>query len=426
MVAIPSVSSQPDREPIERSANAVATLFENLGLETSVLSEEDQNGKMGMPAVLARKIVDPNAPTVLLYAHHDVQPAGPLQRWKTDPFKATLKDGRLYGRGASDDGAGIITHFGALSVLGEDLPVNVVCYIEGEEEIGSPSFRNFLQTHRDKLDADVIVVCDSNNWRAGHPALTTSLRGVATIEVKLKVLDSALHSGAYGGPIIDAVSCGAILISRLFNPDGSVAVPGLGGSHSAQVDYPEETFRSDARLVDSYQLAGKGDLAARLWYQPALAVIGWDQRSVSEAANAIQPETTFQLSLRVAPGMDAQESAEKLVAFLDEQVPFGAEIKTAILESGPSYQAEHSEAREIMQWALKESWQVDPVDIGCGGAIPMTADFKAVFPHAQVLITGVEDPLTNAHSENESQDINDLKNAICAEALLLAKLGGKI
>lgn len=425
-VALPSVSSTADWQTMEQSAKQVGSWFEQLGLEVSIKTAFTPDGKEGKPAVVAKRIVDPEKPTVLLYAHHDVQPEGPVERWQSDPFKAEVRDGRMYGRGASDDGAGIMVHLGALRALGDECPVNVVCYIEGEEEIGSPSFRNFIETYQDELNADVVVICDSNNWRVGKPALTSSLRGITTVDVHLKVMEHALHSGAYGGPILDAVSLGAILISKLYREDGGVAVPGLGGSEEAQVDYPEDLFRSDASLVPGYKLAGAGDFASRLWYQPALAVIGWDQRDVATSANAIAPETKFRLSMRIAPGSNAKDCADKLCRFIEENVPFGAEVSTNIVEFGPSYQGQPTAAKADMEWALEQAWGVKSVDIGCGGAIPMTADFMEVMPEAQILITGVEDPATNAHSENESQDLGDLESAIVAEALLLAKTGGAV
>lgn len=425
-VALPSVSSSGNRQIMEQSAQQVASWFEQLGMEVSIKTALTPEGEEGMPAVVAKKIVDPEKPTVLLYAHHDVQPEGPVERWQSDPFKAEVRNGRMYGRGASDDGAGIMVHLGALRALGDECPVNVVCYIEGEEEIGSLSFRNFIEKYQEELQADVVVICDSNNWRVGEPAITSSLRGVTTVDVHLKVMDHALHSGAYGGPILDAVSLGAILISKLYREDGGVAVPGLGGSEEAEVDYPEALFRSDAGLIDSYKLAGSGDFASRLWYQPSLAVIGWDLRDVATSANAIAPETNFRLSMRIAPGSDAQDCANKLCSFIEANAPFGAEVSTKIVDCGPSYQGQPTAAKKDMEWALEQAWGVKSVDIGCGGAIPMTADFMAVMPEAQILITGVEDPATNAHSENESQDLGDMQAAIVAEALLLAKTGGAV
>lgn len=425
LVAIPSVSSA-SRPEVEKSAGNLAQLFSNLGMETEVKTAPTPTGEEGMPAVIARKIVDPQAKTVLLYAHHDVQPAGPVERWNTEPFVATEKNGRLYGRGTSDDGAGVMVHYGTLLALADKCPVNVTCFIEGEEEIGSPSFRNFIEKYREDLAADAIIVCDSDNWRVGEPALTATLRGVASMDVKVKVMETALHSGAFGGPVLDAVTVASLLLAKCFNPDGSLAVPGLGGSTSADVHYPEELFKADAQVVENFELAGKGDVAARLWNQPALCVIGWDQRSRAESANALVPETCLRLSLRTAPGTDSAECAQALSTFLKENAPFGAEVETEILECGPSYQAQSSEAEKDMKWALSAAWDKDAVDIGCGGAIPMTADLAQVFPQADILITGVEDPATNAHSENESQDLGDLKNAITAEALFLARLGGQI
>ena len=187
-----------------------------------------------------------------------------------DPYKAEVRGDRIYGRGSSDDGAGITVHLGSLSILGEDLPVNVVVFIEGEEEIGSPSFTAFLDAHKDELAADVIVVTDSSNWKVGEPAVTSTLRGNAIVTVDVTVADHAVHSGAFGGPLLDSVAISSMLIASLFDENGDVAVPGLGGSDHADVDWPEEELRAAAGMVDGLQLAGSGDIAARMWAKPSI------------------------------------------------------------------------------------------------------------------------------------------------------------
>ena len=220
LVAIPSVSSDPSHNAdVERSAEHIRSRFEALGLDAQIHSVTTPEGVQGKPAILARSAHIEGAPTVLLYAHHDVQPTGDLARWHSDPWKTVVKGDRIYGRGTSDDGAGVIVHLGSLSLLGKELSANVVVYIEGEEEIGSPSFTHFLETYRDQLEADVIIVTDSDNWKVGEPAVTTSLRGNCAFTVDLTIADHAVHSGMFGGPMIDAATCAALLVSSLYDKD---------------------------------------------------------------------------------------------------------------------------------------------------------------------------------------------------------------
>ena len=424
LVAIPSISSDPDhRADVDASAEHLRQRFEALGMSARVLSEDAPDGTAGMPAVVARGPRVEGAPTVLLYAHHDVQPTGDVSRWSLNPFEAEVRGDRIYGRGSSDDGAGVFVHLGCMALLGERPPVNVVVYVEGEEEIGSPSFTAFLDAHRDELAADVIVVADSSNWKAGEPAVTSTLRGNAIATVDVTVADHAVHSGAFGGPLLDSVVVSSMLISSLFDADGSVAVEGLGGCDDADVVWDEADFRAAAGVVDGVRLAGTGDLAARVWTKPSITVIGFDARSVRDASNTISPHTRFRLSLRTVPGADPDEALDKLAAHLRAHAPFGARVEVQKNDGGNGFQADmDSPVSSLLHECLTEAWGTPSVNIGVGGSIPFIADFQRIFPGAQVVVTGVEDPLTNAHSEDESQSIPDLKNAILAEALLLTRL----
>ena len=424
LVAIPSVSSDPAHAAdVERSAEHIRERFAALGLEAKVLRESAEDGTEGKPALVAHTPHIEGAPTVLLYAHHDVQPVGELDRWSLDPYKAEVRGDRIYGRGSSDDGAGITVHLGSLSILGEDLPVNVVVFIEGEEEIGSPSFTAFLDAHKDELAADVIVVTDSSNWKVGEPAVTSTLRGNAIVTVDVTVADHAVHSGAFGGPLLDSVAISSMLIASLFDEKGDVAVPGLGGSDHADVDWPEEELRAAAGMVEGLQLAGSGDIAARMWTKPSISVIGFDARPVSNASNTIAPHTRFRLSMRTVPGVDPAEAQAKLMDYLLSHAPFGARVEVTAEDAGAGYQADmDSPVTKALHESLTEAWGVPSVNIGVGGSIPFISDFQRIFPNAQVVVTGVEDPLTNAHSEDESQSISDLKAAILAEALLLTRV----
>ncbi|MDO5721255.1 MAG: dipeptidase [Actinomycetaceae bacterium] len=423
LVRIPSVSSDSfDQTKVWESARWVEKRLAERGLDTQILAAKNPDGSQGRPAVVGQTPHIEGAPTVLLYAHHDVQPAGDTQRWLSDPFEPQERDGRLYGRGTSDDGAGVIVHLGALSLLGDDLGVNVTVFIEGEEEIGSPSFPDFLRTYHELLAADYIVVADSDNWTVQVPAVTASLRGLVDATVQVRVLDHALHSGMFGGPVLDAVTLASRLIASFHDEDGKVAIEGLGGSTTSDVDWDETDFRRDASLLPGTKLAGVGDLASRMWTQPALSIIGFDATSVRESSNTIIPECSFKVSLRTVPGEDGDKAMEALVKHVQSHVPFGAQVKVIEGEIGPSYRADlESAAARIAHECLSQAWGVASVNIGVGGSIPFISDFQREFPQAQVIVTGVEDPATNAHSENESQDLSVLHNAILAQALMLQK-----
>ncbi|WP_303325147.1 dipeptidase [Actinomyces radicidentis] len=436
LVAIPSVSAAShDQAQVARSAEHVAALLRDSGLEAEVLTAPGPDGAPGRPAVLAHKEGPAGSPRVLLYSHHDVQPVGDPGKWQqADPFTAERRGDRLFGRGAADDGAGVISHVHSLRTLAalndEQLPCSVTVYIEGEEEVGSPSFESFLTTYQDRLASDVIVVADSSNWKVGTPALTTSLRGVVQVDVRLDVLDHALHSGQYGGPVLDAVTSMARLIATLHDENGDVAVPGLVSEPTAAPDfpeYPEEAFRADAGVLDGVRLAGTGDLTARLWTKPTLTVIGMDVTPLDLAGNVLAPSCTARLSMRIAPGQDPAAAAAALKQHLVDNAPFGARVTVSQGEEGPAFDgSSETPAGQAAHWALTEAFGEDCVDIGQGGSIPFIATLQKTFPEAQVLVTGIEDPDTRAHSEDESMHLGDLEHIVTAEALLLARLGGAV
>ncbi|HEV7168950.1 MAG TPA: dipeptidase [Micrococcaceae bacterium] len=432
LVAIPGIAWEAfDPAQLQRSAEAVAGLVRAAGVEdVQILRVNKADGTPGGPAVVARKAAAPGKPTILLYAHHDVQPPGDEALWDSQPFVATERAGRLYGRGAADDKAGIMAHLGALhavqEVLGNSFGLGVTLFIEGEEEAGSPTFRTFLQTHQELLRADVIVVADSGNWKVGVPALTTSLRGLVDGTLEVRVLEHAVHSGMFGGPVLDAPTLLARLIATLHDDDGNVAVEGLVAQDKTTVDYPEADFRADASVLDGVRLAGTGSLTSRLWTKPALSIIGMDIPSVALSSNTLLPSARAKFSLRLAPGQDPQQAMDALQRHVDRHagtVAFGARVTFTPGEQGQAFAAETSApAARSALWALRESWGVQPVESGMGGSIPFVADLTEIFPQAQILITGVEDPDSRAHSANESLHLGDFEHAVLAEALLLAKL----
>lgn len=424
LVRIPSVSNgEFDQAHVDSSAAAVAALLEEAGLPAQVLTVTAPDGAVSRPAVVARRPAPPGAPTVLLYAHHDVQPPGDDADWVTPPFEPTERDGRLYGRGAADDKAGVVAHLGALRVLGDELGVGVTVFVEGEEEIGSPTFTAFLHAHRDELAADVIVVADSSNWAIGTPGLTTSLRGLVDCEVEVAVLDHAIHSGMYGGPVLDAPTLLARLVATLHDENGDVAVAGLGAAPDPAVEYDEATFRADAGVLEGVRLAGTGPITARLWTRPAIGVIGFDAPRVASASNTITPRATAKLSLRIPPGQDPAAAMAALRAHLLAHAPFGARVTVREGEAGQPFQApEDSDGMRAARWAFAQAWGSDPVDIGIGGSIPFIAELLELYPDASILVTGVEDPDGRAHGANESVHLGELQRVVLAEALLLERL----
>jgi acetylornithine deacetylase/succinyl-diaminopimelate desuccinylase-like protein len=427
LVRIPSVSNSAfDQAHVAASAEAVAELLRGAGLpEVQILHATGVAGPLGAPAVVARRPAPEGAPTVLLYAHHDVQPPGDAATWDTDPFVPTEVDGRLFGRGAADDKAGIVAHVGALRALSAlgDLPIGVTVFVEGEEEVGSPSFLPFLNQHKDLLAADVIVVADSANWKVGVPGLTTSLRGLVDCDVEVAVLGHAVHSGMFGGPVLDALTLLSRLIATLHDEQGNVAVEGLVSAPDPTVDYEEADFRADSSVLDGVRLAGEGTLTGRLWTKPALSVIGIDAPSVAHASNTLTPRATAKISLRIAPGQDPAAALAALRAHLESNAPFGAQVTVHDGETGKPFQAPtDSSAMQAARWAFETSWGTAPVDIGIGGSIPFIADLLDVFPDAAILVTGVEDPDSRAHGANESVHLGELEKVVLAEALLLTRL----
>jgi acetylornithine deacetylase/succinyl-diaminopimelate desuccinylase-like protein len=419
LVRIESVWADPTRrDEVHRSAQAVADLLSQAGFgDVRIVSEG------GAPAVIARHPAPAGAPTVLLYAHHDVQPEGDRSQWKSLPFEPTEREGRLYGRGSADDKAGIATHLAAFRAHGGQPPVGVTVFVEGEEESGSPSLGRLLAAHRDALAADVIVIADSDNWSTEVPALTVSLRGLVDCVVEVATLDHGLHSGIWGGVVPDALSVLVRLLASLHDDDGNVAVVGLHESTAAAVDYPPERVRADSGLLDGVSEIGSGSAPQRLWAKPAITVIGIDTTPIDKASNTLIPRARAKISMRVAPGGDAAAHLDALTAHLQQHTPWGARVNIIRGDIGEPYAIDANGAvYDAARSAFRQAWGVDAIDMGMGGSIPFIAEFAAAFPQAKILVTGVEDPATQAHSINESLHLGVLERAAVAEALLLANL----
>jgi len=419
LVRIPGIAFDGfDFAEVQRSAEAVAELLRAEGLDVEIVRAG------GQPAVIAHRPAPPGAPTVLLYAHHDVQPIGDRETWLTEPFEATERDGRLYGRGAADDKAGIMAHLAALRAFGDELPVGVVLFIEGEEEFGSESLEELLRTHRDRLAADVIVIADSGNWDIGQPALTTSLRGIVNTFVEVRTVSHAVHSGMFGGAVPDALMALSRLLASLHDDAGDVAVAGLVRRDATPLDYPEDRFRAEGGVLDGVSLIGTGRLVDRVWTRPAISILGVDAPPTAGAPNAIVPVAKAKISIRIAPGDDPKSAFLALQSHLERHVPWGAKITFTLEHDGaPCVIDSTGPGYDAARMAFAAAWDgTEPVDMGVGGSIPFIATFRELFPGATILFTGVEDPDSRAHGPNESLHLAEFERVCVAEALLLANV----
>lgn len=433
LVRIPGIAWDAfDAADLERSAEAVKALLDDLEIFDVVeIRRASAGDKDGAPAVVARREAKNGRPHILLYAHHDVQPPGPENQWNTPAFEPTLRDGRIFARGAADDKAGIVAHLTALRVLkeiaGADFDLGISLFVEGEEEAGSPSFRNFLDENRDLLAADAIVVADSANWNVEVPALTTTLRGLVSQVIEVQTLDHALHSGMYGGVVPDATMALIRLLASLHEADGSVAVDGLVQNAAADLDYTEEMLRVDAGMLEPTSTIGTGSLLSRIWTKPSITVIGIDTKNVDVASNTLLPSASAKISMRIAPGDEPERALLALRAHLEANLPFGAQITYGEIELGKPF-ASNTEgwAFKLAKDALSDAFGVESVEIGIGGSIPFIADLTEVFPSAQILVTGVEEPDSRAHSPNESVHLETLRNAMSAEALMLLRANAAV
>jgi acetylornithine deacetylase/succinyl-diaminopimelate desuccinylase-like protein len=431
LVRIPSVSwAAFDPAHVAASAAAVGALVDGLGVFDSVEVKQAPipgTGQLGQPAVLARRPARNGRPTVLLYAHHDVQPPGKDEEWESPPFEPTVRGDRLYGRGAADDKAGIMAHIAAIRALveaaGDDFDLGLALFIEGEEEFGSRSFAAFLEENQDALRADAIIVADSNNWDIDTPALTIGLRGNVTFRLTVRTLEHASHSGMFGGAAPDAMLATVRLLASLHTEDGSVAVAGLTSHEQETPEYSEDQLRLEAALLEGVTPIGRGSILSRIWAQPSLTVTGIDAPSVANASNTLAPAVTVRISARIAPGQSADEAYRALERHLLAHAPFGAHLEIDEIDTGNPFLVDTSGwAVAEARLAMAEAWGRNPVDIGIGGSIPFIADLVRVFPDAQILVTGVEDPDSRAHSPNESLHLGVFKRAVLSEALLLGRL----
>ncbi|MGH2573251.1 MAG: dipeptidase [Actinomycetota bacterium] len=419
LVRIPSVSFPGfDPENVRRSAEATRQILQASGMDARIIEVPGAH-----PAVLGSLAAPEGAPTVLLYAHHDVQPEGPVELWSSPPFEPVERSGRLYGRGVADDKSGIVMHAAAIRAWDARPPVGVTVFVEGEEESSSEHLGDFLSAYGDLLEADAVILADSGNWRTGEPALTVSLRGIAACFIEVRTLDHAVHSGEYGGAIPDALTVLAKTLATLHDDQGRVAIPGLASGPADPLDLTADEVRQWAGVRPGVDLIGEGGLTERMWTRAAVSILGIDAPRTPEASNQLVPFARAKVSLRIPPGQDPEEAMEALVKHLESNVPWGAEVKITREASGAPYRiGAHGPGYDAMRRAMTEAFGKEPVDMGAGGSIPFVAEFAKRFPEATLLLTGAGDPSTNAHSEDESVDLADLEKSCLAEALFLSYL----
>ena len=420
LVRIPSVAFAGfPGEPLGLAAKAVADVLRSAGLDDVRLLDVPDSPQ----AVFGERPAAPGAPTVLLYAHYDVQPAGVEGDWTSPPFEPVERDGRLYGRGAADDKSGIVAHAAALRALGEDVRVGVKVLVEGAEETGLGGLEEFVRAHPDLVAADAIVIADAGNHALGQPTLTTSLRGVAKILVEVRTLTGPVHSGMYGGPAPDALAALIGMLATLHDAAGNVAVAGLETGVYEGASYDEPAFRRDAGVLAGVTLAGSGAIAEQLYSRPAITVIGIDAPAVDGAANAVVPRARAAVSVRVAPGHDPGKARDAVVRHLQAAAPWRSVLVFTDAGGGEGFLADtDGPAYAAATQALETAYGRPVSRYGQGGSIPLVAAFQAAAPDAELILWGAEEPQSRIHAPNESVDLAELERCILAETLFLAGL----
>jgi acetylornithine deacetylase/succinyl-diaminopimelate desuccinylase-like protein len=418
LVRMESVSAHGhDPTGVRQAGEAIVAMLDASGFDNAQLLESTS----GHPAVFAEIPAPEGAPTVLLYAHYDVQPTGPISEWETGPFEPFEKDGRIYGRGSADDKAGIVMHLGAIAAHGNELPVGIQVFFEGEEEAGSIGLTEILEKHSELISPDVIVIGDGGLWQPDTPAIITSLRGIVAVKLELRTLHSAVHSGQAGGVVPDALMSLSRLLATLHDDEGNVAVAGLVSEEIGEsIDLPEEMAREETGAIDGLHLIGSGSIPSRLWTRPAISILAIDAPPVAEAINQLVPVARAKVSMRIPPGQDTDAALEALKRHLIANVPWGAKLEFLYEETGDATVLDNdNEAVKAWRDAFGEAFEEDMVEMGAGGSIPFIATFQEMFPGAPILVTGVADPTSAYHAPNENVGIEQLQRATLSEAIAL-------
>ncbi|GAA5615061.1 dipeptidase [Streptomyces platensis] len=424
LVAFKSVAdpAQFPKSECEAAANWIADTLRADGFQDVALLDTPD----GTQSVYGFLPGPAGAPTVLLYAHYDVQPPLDETAWVSPPFELTERDGRWYGRGAADCKGGLIMHLTALRALKEHggVPVNVKVIVEGSEEQGTGGLERYAEAHPDLLTADAIVIGDTGNFRVGLPTVTATLRGMTLVRVRVDTLEGNLHSGQFGGAAPDALAALIRILDSLRADDGSTTVTGLAADATWDgLQYPEEDFRKDAKILDGVGLLGDGTIADRIWARPAVTVLGIDCPPVVGATPSVQAGARALISLRVPPGTDAAEATKLLAAHLETAAPWGARVAVEQVGQGQAFRADTtSPAYTSMAEALQEAYDgAEMQTSGMGGSIPLCNTLAALYPAAEILLIGLSEPEAQIHAVNESVSPQELERLSLAEALFLRR-----
>jgi len=420
LVALRSVADprQYPAEECERTAQWVLERFVGIGFSDARL-EETTDGSMAV--VGSRKCSRADAPTVLLYAHYDVQPPLDDAAWRTPPFQLTEVDGRWYGRGSADCKGNIVMHLAALRALGEDVPVDLRLVVEGSEEQGTGGLEAFVPEHADLLRADAILVCDTGNAAVGHPAATVSLRGMVNLVVTVEALSSEIHSGMFGGPAPDALAALVAMLSTLRDAKGNTTITGLDNTRTwSGAPYPTDQFTADAGVLAGVSLLGDGSVSDMLWARPALTILGIDCPPVVGSAAAVVPKAAARLNLRIPPGLSPETAQRALIEHLKAAAPWGVHVTTDVEAAGAPFEAAtDGPAYGAMAKAMQEAYGRPMTSLGQGGSIPLCNVFEETYPDAELILIGVEEPLALIHAPNESVDPTEIEAMALTEALFL-------
>lgn len=420
LISIPSVSLRGfDKSQVRASAELTASLLAESGAPDVRILET----ATGYPAVCARWPAPAGSPTVLLYAHHDIQPASEEDGWTSPPFRSDRRGGRIFGRGAADNKAGIAVHLAALRALAPIPPVGVTVLVEGEEEIGSPGLAALLDEHAELVAADAVVIADSASLRVGQPALTISLRGLIDAVVELRTLSGPLHSGVFGGVVPDALSAMTKLLASLHDEDGTVAIERLGPQSADGLALEGGELNRNAKPVAGVTLPSDAEAALRAWTRPALSVLGLDAPAAASAGNQLVPGARAKLSLRIPPGIAPEIARDLLQAHLASHTPWGAELTIEPGQSVAPFRVDaDSEMFRLAESCFASAWGIDPIRIGNGGSIPAAAALGSRFEDAPVILFGAADRTSRTHGVDESVEIDEIRRCALAEALFLAQL----
>ncbi|QIB47352.1 dipeptidase [Streptomyces aureoverticillatus] len=424
LVAFKSVADfeQYPKSESEAAANWVADALRTEGFQDVALLDTPD----GTQSVYGYLPGPEGAPTVLLYAHYDVQPPLDEAGWATPPFELTERAGRWYGRGSADCKGGIIMHLLALRALKANggVPVHVKLIAEGSEEQGTGGLERYAEEHPELLRADTIVVGDAGNFRVGLPTVTATLRGMTLVRLQIDTLEGNLHSGQFGGAAPDALAALVRVLDSLRSEDGSTTIDGLDADGVWEgLQYTDADFRGDAKVLDGVGLVGDGTVADRIWARPAVTVLGIDCPPVVGATPSVQAGARALISLRVPPGVDAADATKLLRAHLEAHTPWGARVSTEQIGQGQAFRADTtSPAYEAMAAALSEAYDGEKMQAqGMGGSIPLCNTLASLYPEAEILLIGLNEPEAQIHAVNESVSPEELERMSVAEALFLQR-----